>query len=525
MFPKRRASLSSRPTARSAIFVGCCLAGALAPAAAQATPEATVSLSLSNVDPVRVGDARQGQLIIRNIGADTDTGTINVSDITLVPSCGGASDSLGSCLAPDAVDQHVIAVGPSATATSGACTPAPGFVVGPVDDPDTGKVRFTPFPAGSSLGWSASGQTSCTITFNYTVAHRPVHDTDNARPGTQTNLVAYAKMSWTGAPLMRYEGVRVLAVTVDRDQPTLSARALPSSAVATGQSIYATGTLDEGSAPTGPLTFDLFKGEGCVGGTPVQAYSGVQMNGAGLGQTPSFVANDPGTYWWRATYGGDLDNAPVTSACSNGTKVSAPESVPPPPPPPPPPAPGDGSTGGTTPPGATTTPGTGGTGGTGQRAPAVVIKHVRLDAFALTRRTFARATKSTALAATAAYAKPKKKKKAAKKGTTIKYTLSSPASVKIILERVTRGRRAGGYANKCVKATKKLRKKKSCARYSKVSTLTRVHKTAGAKKVSFTGRAGRKVLAAGSYRMRAVASAGLGTDSAERRVTFKIVKR
>ena len=174
------------------------------------------------------------------------------------------------------------------------------------------------------------------------------------------------------------------------------------------------------------------------------------------------------------------------------------------------------------------TPGTSTPGGS---TPGTGVKRVRLDAFALTNKTFARATNATALAANAAYVAPKKKtakkKKAAKKGTTIKYTLSAPATVTIIVERVTKGRRAGGYANKCVKTTAKLKKKKAkvCTLYTKVSTLKRVHKSAGEKKVAFSGRAGRKALAVGSYRIRAKASAGAGTDSAERRVTFKIVKR
>ncbi|HEV7807773.1 MAG TPA: hypothetical protein VGO80_18270 [Solirubrobacteraceae bacterium] len=528
MLPKRLAPLTSRRTVRRTILVVGCLAGTLAPAAAQATPDANVSLSLYNVDPVRVGDVRQGQLIVRNFGLDSDTGTVNISDVTLVPSCGGAGTTLGTCQAPDSADQDVIAVGPTATATSGACTPAPGFVVGPATDPDTGRVRFTPFPAGSSVGWSASGQTACTITFNYTVAHMPVRDTDTNRSGKQTNLVGYARLSWTGAPLLRYEGAKVLGVTIDRDQPTLTARALPSPAIATGQPIHATATLEEGTAPAAALKFELFRGDtGCAAGTLVQTFGDVPMNGSGLGQTPTFVANEPGTYWWRATYPGDADNAPVTSPCSSFTKVSGPSTTPPPGPQPPPGStPGDGTSGGTTGvPGGGTTAGTDGTGGTGKSTTAGAVKRVRLDAFALTRKTFARATASTALAATAAAAPARKKKKAAKKGTTIKYTLSAPATVAILVERVTKGRRAGGKGNKCVKATKKLRKKKSCTRYVTVSTLKRVHKTAGAKKVSFSGRSGRKALPVGSYRMRAGASAGAGTASAERRATFKIVKR
>jgi hypothetical protein len=155
--------------------------------------------------------------------------------------------------------------------------------------------------------------------------------------------------------------------------------------------------------------------------------------------------------------------------------------------------------------------------------PGATVQRIRLDAFALTRKSFARASAATALAATAAKAKTTKKKaKKSAKGTTIKYALSAPATVTIIVERATKGRRSG---TKCVKATKKLKKKKPCTLYVKSSTLKRTHKTGGAKKVPFSGRAGRKALPAGTYRMRATAAAGVGTTSATRSVRFKIVKR
>ena len=155
--------------------------------------------------------------------------------------------------------------------------------------------------------------------------------------------------------------------------------------------------------------------------------------------------------------------------------------------------------------------------------PGATVQRIRLDKFGLTRKSFARASTATALAATAAKVKTTKKKvKKSAKGTTIKYTLSAPAIVTIVVERVTTGRRSG---TKCVKATAKLKKKKPCARYLKSSTFKRTHKTGGAKKVPFSGRAGRKVLAAGTYRMRATAAAGVGTKSATRSARFKIVKR
>jgi hypothetical protein len=276
------------------------------------------------------------------------------------------------------------------------------------------------------------------------------------------------------------------------------------------------------------MTFKLFGPSDVSCATPLDTKI-VSVDGNGTYNSPAATAATAGTYRWTASYTGDDDNKSVSSACNEPAAATLVSAVPvtPPPVPPPPPPPGGGG-GGTTPGGGGgTTPGTGGTGGTtlpGTKTPGALTR-VKLDKFALTRRTFARATKSTALAATAAAYAKKTKKKAAKKGTQIKFTLSAPAVVTIVVERVTKGKRSSAYGNKCVKATKKLAKRKSCTIYKKVATLKRTFKTKGAKKVNFSGRAGRKVLAVGSYRLRAKASAGKGTDSAERRITFKIVKR
>ena len=139
----------------------------------------------------------------------------------------------------------------------------------------------------------------------------------------------------------------------------------------------------------------------------------------------------------------------------------------------------------------------------------------------LSTSTFAPASTPTKLTAAAAKAATRTKATTAK-GTTIRYELSAAAAVTITVERASTGRRSG---TRCVKATKKLKRKKRCTRYVKVTTLTRVHESGGTKKVPFSGRVGRKALRAGRYRLRAAASDGAGTTSATRTAKFKIVKR
>jgi hypothetical protein len=516
MFPKRFAPSTSRRAARRAIVVAGCVAGVLVPATAQASPDANVSLSLAG-SSVKVGDIGHGQMVIRNQGPGSEAGTLNLSDVTLVPSCGGGSTTDGSCPLAEA-DPNVFTIASDANGTAGACLNA-HFSVGVVDVP-TGKVRFTP---DSPVQSAASVWSSCTVAFDYTVRRRPAQDSDTTVDDgqTQTDLIAYANLTWSQAPATKYDAVKRVTATVLRDTPTLVARALPPE-VQTGEAMYATGELTEGTEPNGSLTFSLFAADAGCSGPPIytHAVSGIDANG--VRQSPDFTTTLPGSYRWQVSYDGDTDNEGVTSACSNPTRVSAP----PPPPPPPPPGPGDGDNGGnggTVPGGGGTTPGgTSGNDGTGTGANTnVVATRVRLERFGLSRRTFARAPTSTRLAATAAKAKAKAKKRTAR-GTTIRYTLSAPAVVTIVVERATKGRRSG---SRCVKATKKLKSRRSCVRYVKVSTLKRTHRGAGAKKVAFSGRAGGKALAVGSYRMRAAASAGPGTTSLMRTAKFKIVKR
>jgi hypothetical protein len=492
--------------------------GGLAPASAQATPILSVSPALqSAAGTVAVGDVGQGQLTVMNHSTNPeDQGLLLLTELTLVPSC-GARLADPACAVSPGVDPGVITIDPAATG-SGACGATNGFTA---TTAPSGRVSFAP-TTPVRLGAGASG--TCVVTFTYTVQHVATKDTNASAAGIQTELVAFASataQNGNEAVVVGYD-----RVTVARDTPALITRA--SAAVPAGSQVSVAGTL-AGTQPSGNISFELFgpADESCSG-TPMSTTT-LLVNGNNTYRSQSVVAAQPGTYRWKASYGGDLNNDPVTSACGEpaaATLVTAPS--PPPPPPPPPPSPAPGVTrpggGGVTTPGTGTTPGTAGTDATKTKLPpvAVAATPVRLDGFGLTRKTFTRASSSTALAATAAKTTKKKKAKKPVKGTTIRYTVSAPATVTILVERKLKGRRSG---SKCVKATAKLKRKKSCTRYAKASTLRRVHTSPGAKKVRFSGRVGKRTMAYGTYRMRATARAGTGAVSSERKVTFKIVKR
>lgn len=114
----------------------------------------------------------------------------------------------------------------------------------------------------------------------------------------------------------------------------------------------------------------------------------------------------------------------------------------------------------------------------------------------LTNKTFKRGAKKTALIA-----------KKTPTGTTIKFSLSEAATVKVFVQKPRSGRVSG---KNCVAPTKKLKKAKKCTRWSNYTTLLRRAGKAGSNSVSFTGRFGSIKLSAGRYRFALYAEDAAG---------------
>jgi hypothetical protein len=114
-----------------------------------------------------------------------------------------------------------------------------------------------------------------------------------------------------------------------------------------------------------------------------------------------------------------------------------------------------------------------------------------------------------------------KKKRKSPRGTKISFSLNTKATVTIWIDRKLKGRRSG---KKCVKATRKNRRKKACTRFVRRGKLVRKDLAAGRQKIAFSGRIGRKALKSGNYRMTLQAVSG--PDRSNKPVRpFKVVKR
>jgi hypothetical protein len=101
--------------------------------------------------------------------------------------------------------------------------------------------------------------------------------------------------------------------------------------------------------------------------------------------------------------------------------------------------------------------------------------------------------------------------------------VSEPATVVFTVARRTTGRRSG---RSCVKATKRLRHRKSCTRYVAVKgSFTRKPSAKGTDKLRFTGRLAGHTLNAGRYRLSLVATDAAKNRSVATTATFTIKRR
>ncbi len=105
-------------------------------------------------------------------------------------------------------------------------------------------------------------------------------------------------------------------------------------------------------------------------------------------------------------------------------------------------------------------------------------------------------------------------------GTTLRFTLSEAATVRIVIAQAGSGRRRG---KRCVAPTRKLRKARNCTRLSVKGTLTR--QPQGRQLGCLSGRIGSKALKPGRYQATITATDAAKNTSKAKTISFTIVKR
>jgi hypothetical protein len=109
---------------------------------------------------------------------------------------------------------------------------------------------------------------------------------------------------------------------------------------------------------------------------------------------------------------------------------------------------------------------------------------------------------------------------AAAVGTTVSYTDSQASLATLTVFRPTVGRKVN---RRCVKATRKNRRKPHCTRYVKVGSFTHAD-VAGANRLHFSGRIRNRKLKPGRYRLTVFASNSGGARSRLLAKRFVIVR-
>jgi uncharacterized repeat protein (TIGR01451 family) len=218
-----------------------------------------------------------------------------------------------------------------------------GFVPNPAQNclPGAQVVNFqlglSPASATNLVGTTHTVTATLTDTTGAPVVGAPIAFTvSGANPTTgsgTTNSAGQATFTYTGT----VPGSDAIAATYDADSngvfeasasatknwqatPAIATTPIPTAAV-TGTFLNDSATLTGGFNPTGSVTFSLFDPTNptCAPGGPAPVYTEtVPLSGlTAVTNNTTVAATTAGTWHWTATYPGDLNNAPATSACAD----------------------------------------------------------------------------------------------------------------------------------------------------------------------------------------------------------------
>jgi len=229
-------------------------------------------------------------------------------------------------------------------ATATACGDEPVSIaqasptVSTLASPTTGTVGVK-ITAGDTATLSGGASPSGTVSFSlYPTSSCTTGTAVLSGSGTISGTAASFSGSWTPAapgtyawqatyngdannsPVTTACGGSTEQVVVGKASPTVSTLASPTTGTV-GVKITAgdTATLSGGASPSGTVSFSLYPTSSCTTGTAVLSGSGT-ISGTAASFSGSWTPAAPGTYAWQATYNGDANNSPVTTACGGSTE-------------------------------------------------------------------------------------------------------------------------------------------------------------------------------------------------------------
>jgi hypothetical protein len=116
-------------------------------------------------------------------------------------------------------------------------------------------------------------------------------------------------------------GAAATSVTVAQPSASISSSAEPGSATI-GDLVTDQVTVTGVDSPSGSVTFDLYSSK-TVQNASTLVYYDTETLSDGTATAVGWTTSAPGTYYWVATYGGDVNNGSVTSAAAQVTVAKA----------------------------------------------------------------------------------------------------------------------------------------------------------------------------------------------------------
>ncbi|MES2007138.1 MAG: hypothetical protein V4436_03445 [Patescibacteria group bacterium] len=240
-----------------------------------------------------------------------DVGSVNLSNIRLIPQCGDTDADQTTCVGAGEVDPGVFTVSPTATGAN-ACAGI-NFTVA-VNDAVTGQVLFTP----SGTITLAQGAV-CRINFTVDANRVPANDS-SAAVGLQTLQIGKVFAIQTVGGDLTGNGLGTDQTTISKASPTVSTLLSDLGPVSAGATVHDSATIS-GATPTagGSIQYIVYSDDACsiafIGAGVKTVTNGIAPDSDGV------TFNVPGTYNWQAVYSGDAANNAATSTCQTETLV------------------------------------------------------------------------------------------------------------------------------------------------------------------------------------------------------------
>jgi len=185
-------------------------------------------------------------------------------------------------------------------------------------DAGTGTLTFTLYAPGDTTCQTAIATVNDTVNGNGTYGSGTVATTS---PGTYSWRASYGGDGNNNATSTACGSE---TVTVIKDSPTLTTT--PSPSVPVGGNVSDTATLAGSYNGTGTLTFTLYAPGDTTCQTPIDTLHAT-VAGNGLYSSGNVLVSNPGVYSWEASYNGDGNNNPVTTACGSETVKVTPQTL------------------------------------------------------------------------------------------------------------------------------------------------------------------------------------------------------